>query len=344
MNVRRTSAAISAGLLTLLATSGTALAQPSDGRTIYGVTATGNRLLSFQATSPGTPTERTITGLPAGDRVVGIDFRPADGLLYALTSNAPSSSTSGQGRIYTVDKATGAATLVPGSATVSLSGSFFDVDFNPCPNALRIVSSSGQNLRVTGASLSTVVMDTNLTYAAGDPGASSTPRIGGAAYNPASGGSPCSTTLFDADYGRDTLAVQGARNFNGSGAAADNPNSGVLTTVGPLNIPAGTLLGFDIETDGTAYLATQLVSDNAPAQEATLYTVNTQTGATTKLGDIGEDLIDSIAVDTAAPGGGPNPVVPEFPLAALAPLAALGLGGIVMSIRRRRNQGAAATA
>ena len=54
---------------------------------IYGVTATNN-LVSFSSTNPGTfLINRPITGLQEGETVLGIDFRPANGQLYALGSS-----------------------------------------------------------------------------------------------------------------------------------------------------------------------------------------------------------------------------------------------------------------
>ena len=75
----------------------------TNAATIYGVTSS-NQLVRFGATSPGNVTTvGAITGLQSGENVLGIDFRPATGQLYALGSNS---------RIYTINKKTGAATLV----------------------------------------------------------------------------------------------------------------------------------------------------------------------------------------------------------------------------------------
>jgi hypothetical protein len=71
--------------------------------TIYGVT-TGNQLVRFNAASPGTLTNvGAITGLQAGEQILGIDFRPATGQLFGLGSTS---------RLYVIDKTTGAAAAV----------------------------------------------------------------------------------------------------------------------------------------------------------------------------------------------------------------------------------------
>ena len=66
-----------------------------------------NTLLRFNSGNPDVILATVpITGLVAGDVIVGIDVRPADGLLYALADGAVAD------RIYTVHPLTGAATLV----------------------------------------------------------------------------------------------------------------------------------------------------------------------------------------------------------------------------------------
>ena len=203
MQLRRTAAATGAGLLTLLATAGVAQAQPSDARNIYGVTSNGNRLVVFPANAPqtahivGTVAGGAIQGLGAGEIVVGIDFRPVDTVLYALTNQG------GTGRLYTVDKTTAVATLVTTltnlaantTAYSGLSGSFFDIGFNPAANALRIVSNTGQNLRVPAANLpggtgtlGATAVDTALSYPAGDTNAGKSPAIAAIDYSPVAGG------------------------------------------------------------------------------------------------------------------------------------------------------------
>ena len=70
--------------------------------TLYGVN-TSNQLLRFDSSTPGTATTvGAITGLQGGENMLGIDFRPATGQLYALGSTS---------RLYVINKMTGAATV-----------------------------------------------------------------------------------------------------------------------------------------------------------------------------------------------------------------------------------------
>ncbi len=137
-----------------IAAASTTTAPTQAPGSVLAVTDT-NKLISFNnATPQKLCTSAAIGGLQAGENVLGIDTRPADGALYALGST---------GRIYTIDTSTAAATqksaLVADAADASnpftaLDGTDFGVDFNPVPDRLRVVSNTGQNLRInvdTGA-------------------------------------------------------------------------------------------------------------------------------------------------------------------------------------------------
>ena len=65
---------------------------------VFALTA-DNHLVSFKATTPGTlDSDVAITGLDGSEAIVGIDFRPSNGQLYALTN---------AGRLYTLNTSDG---------------------------------------------------------------------------------------------------------------------------------------------------------------------------------------------------------------------------------------------
>ena len=70
-----------------------------------------------------------VNGLQGDTRLVGIDFRVQDGLLYGVGD---------AGGVYTLSTVNAAATLV-NRLSVPLSGTTFGVDFNPAADRLRIV-------------------------------------------------------------------------------------------------------------------------------------------------------------------------------------------------------------
>ena len=127
--------------------------------TVYAVTAS-NKLLSFASTAPGTIlSTATIAGLGAGEQVLGIDFRPANGGLYAMTSAS---------RVYRVDPLTGGAAPVGAAFAPALAGQSFGFDFNPVPDRIRVVGNAGQNLRLNPDTGAVAATDTPLAYAQGD--------------------------------------------------------------------------------------------------------------------------------------------------------------------------------
>ncbi len=227
---------------------------------------TSNNLLQFDTATPGTIIDTLpITGL-GGDTIIGIDFRPADGLLYGVGKNGAT------GHIFSINASTGAATLVSTLAAdladatapyAGLAGAEFGVDFNPVPDRLRVVSNLGENLRIN-VTTGLVITDGNL-----NPG---TPNIVGAAYTNSAFGAT-TTTLFTIDATTDTLFTQ------------NPPNNGMEVAVGPLGVNVGNVLEFDILAgaggSNTAFLAATVGGTTG------LYTVNLTTGAATLVGAIG---------------------------------------------------------
>ena len=243
---------------------GLALMQPGPAG-IFGLTA-DNRLVSFSPRTPNTVSANVaITGLAAGEAVVGIDFRPADAKLYALANN---------GRPYTVDPATGAATLKATLAAdaadatapyAGLSGTRFSVDFNPLADRLRVVSSTGQSLRInvdTGATTT----DSTINRASGAA------MVVAAAYSNSFAGTT-TTTLFDLEANTNVLARQ------------TPPNDGTLVDVGGLgfDIAAGGA-AFDIGGGGNAAYAALRAGATGPFS---LYSVSLTSGVATLHGNTG---------------------------------------------------------
>ncbi|MEO6181806.1 MAG: DUF4394 domain-containing protein [Verrucomicrobiota bacterium] len=230
---------------------------------LAGISESG-KLVLFSSAAPEDAGVVKINGLPSGETILGLDTRPATGELYALGSSS---------RIYTINIATQQATAVGTNAFVpALSGSSFGFDFNPVVDRIRIVSDSGQNLRVHPVTGAIAGIDATLAYATNDVAFGQTPAIAGAAYinndtNPAT-----TTVLYDIDTKLDTLVVQSP------------PNLGILTTVGSLGINVSSIVGFDVAgSDGTAYAALTLVGE----KRAGLYTINLATGEATLVGEIG---------------------------------------------------------
>ncbi|APA68714.1 DUF4394 domain-containing protein [Janthinobacterium sp. 1_2014MBL_MicDiv] len=216
---------------------------------VFVLTAS-NKLLSFDRATPATiRTTATVTGLQAGENLLGIDFRPADGQLYGLGST---------GRLYTLNGATGVATLKATLAAdaadatapfTALAGTQFGVDFNPLADRLRIVSDTGQSLRINA--------DTGATTTDGNiNGGAANTAITAAAYTNSFAGT-ASTTLFVIDAANATLYTQ------------NPPNNGTLAGAVPLGVAATSVAGFDIDARSNTGYAVMTV-----AGARNLYTLN----------------------------------------------------------------------
>jgi hypothetical protein len=78
----------------------------------------GSTLVSFNPAAPAVGTSIPVTGLTAGQTLVGIDFRPANGVLYGLGVNSAANTAT----LYTISVLTGVATVVgspPGGAPLA---------------------------------------------------------------------------------------------------------------------------------------------------------------------------------------------------------------------------------
>lgn len=204
-----------------------------------------NNLHIFNPENPVIVT-KAIGGLQAGEMIVGIDFRPANGQLYALGSSS---------RLYTINLGNGAATVVGGVLTTALNGTDFGFDFNPTVDRIRVVSNMGQNLRLNPNDGAVAAVDAAL-----NPG---TPAVTAAAYTNNFAGAT-TTTLFDIDTNTDKLYRQ------------DPPNNGTLVEIGSLGIDADAANGFDIGgTSGKAWAILKTASGNK------IYSINLTTGAAT---------------------------------------------------------------
>jgi hypothetical protein len=228
-----------------------------------------NHLVKFSRAALASTEIITITGLNAGETIVGVDVRPRDGVLYGLGS---------ANRLYRIDKATGAAAQIGPVFLQPLAGSSFGMDFVPSVDRIRIVTSTGENFRINPDDGAFIGPDTNLAYSAADPGTGKIPS------GDALGNLPVGA---DAAAGAaTTFLVDGAR--KALCAFVGNPNQGSLVTIGDLNVASGavTQAGFDIVRESGADNA-YLVMNPGGAPTSTLYRVDLTTGAATALGQVG---------------------------------------------------------
>ena len=239
-----------------------------------------NKLLKFNAGRPDRIlTTLNITGLQAGETLLGIDYRVAKEQLYALGSS---------GRLYIINEDTAVASVVGVPFSVKLDGTQFGFDFNPTVDRIRVVSNTGQNLRLhpdTGAvvdsnpTLEGVQTDGKLTYAAGDVNFGKSPTTVGAAYSYNKADTKI-TTNFALDAAAGTLVTQGSREGM---MPAVSPNTGQLFTIGSLGLTFNSA-SFDIQALSDVAFAA-LNSDGTSASRWVV--IDLKTGAAKSLGTVG---------------------------------------------------------
>lgn len=273
---------------------GLAIAGQASALAVYGVTS-ANSLVSFDTATPGTINSTVaVSGLNVGASLLGIDFRPANGLLYGVSSDS---------RLYTINLSSGAATSIGSASAFTLSGASFGFDFNPVPDRIRVTSDADQNLRLNPNNGALGATDTNLAFATADSNAGVNPNIVGSAYTNSFSGATA-TTLYGIDSALDILVTQVP------------PNAGTLNTVGSLGFDTTDQVGFDIFFLGNLAFASLTAGDGS----SSLYGINLATGAATAIGAIGSGLlISDIAIQQI-----PEPGTLTLLAAALVGLVAVG--------------------
>ncbi len=244
---------------------------------MVGLTTT-NFLVSFDSADPTHVLSSVkIKGLAAGEDIVSIDSRAANGLLYGLTK---------QNTLYTLNPYSGVATKVgpAGAPDLALAGKAFAIDFNPAVDRLRVVSDLDQNLRINpltgvvvdgdGGTMGTQP-DTALVFDATDANTGKNPNIAEVAYDRNFQGATL-TTLFGIDSNLNALVRIGGVD------GTPSPNSGAIFTVGALGVDPGATVGFDVAADGTAFASL------AVKGKTKLFTIDLVTGAATEVGAIGK--------------------------------------------------------
>lgn len=281
-------------LLTALATCvTTALAAPAAqaAPSAKAFALNGTDLVSFNPAAPGGATSVPIAGLTAGETLVGIDVRPANGMLYGLGVNAAADTATlyvigPTGFASAIGTPSAIALTTNGINAVDLPAGDYGFDVNPVADRIRVTSSTSLNFRINpnnGAALD----GSGATGVNPDgPINGVTTGVGGAAFTNSGSNLATATTLYTLDAASDALMIQNPSN-NGT---QTSPLTLTLSGV-PLNVTA--VPGFDVDPavavatnnvaatgDGYAILTVGGVSH--------LYTIDLATGAATDRGAVGD--------------------------------------------------------
>jgi Domain of unknown function (DUF4394)/PEP-CTERM motif len=226
------------------------------------------KIVTFDSSMPMTiASSFAITGLTAGDNLIGIDLRPANNFIYGVSQT---------GRVYTLTTA-GIASLVT-TLSVLPTGGKFGFDFNPMADRLRIIAETDQNLAANVGD-GVTASQTGITRANGGP-----IDILGSAYTNNFAGAT-STVLYGIDSVTDSLVTTAA------------PGGGIYSTVGGLGVGLTNAnhVSFDISgSSGLAYLNI----------DSAFYRINLATGATSFVDTIGSGPLIGITATGPVPEPG----------------------------------------
>jgi hypothetical protein len=189
--------------------------------------------------------------------ILGIDVRPADGMIYGVA---------GDGSIVTIDAKSGQATAKSKLSEMLKPGVTPTIDFNPAADRLRLMGSDGTSLRAN-VDDGKVTVDGSHKYKDGDANAGKTPKVVAGAYSNSVKGTKA-TTLYNIDATTGALVTQAP------------PNDGVLNTVGSLGMAISGPVAFNIVASGEDKNDAWLVAGGS------LYSVDLKTGKATMVGKI----------------------------------------------------------
>ena len=260
-----------------------------------------------------------VLGVAAAQSLVGMDFRPSNGLLYALGYDSVAVSPAPNAQLYTISTTgttTGTVTAVGSAMRLELGRRTARIgfDFNPVADLIRITSTNRANYRLNPATGAIAGTDTNLAYASGTP---AVPGIGAVAYSNSFPGA-ATTTL----YAFDELN-------NGLLSVVNPPNAGTLTS--PVTVmfqgPSGNFgVGSPSAIDFDIYANTATNSNDGYLVEVTaggssnLYRLNLTTGQGVLVGNIVPSVVPFPIRDIAVAIGGTLLATAPATLAQLASL------------------------
>ena len=214
------------------------------------------------------PAARKVTSkvdVKGAGPLLGIDVRPADGMLYGVA---------GDGTIVAIDPKSGQATMKSKMSETLKPGLSATVDFNPVADRLRVMGSDGTSLRVN-VDDGKATVDGSHKYKDGDANADKTPKVVAGAYTNSWKGAKA-TTLYNIDAATGMLVTQ------------------VLNTVGSLGMTVSGPVAFNIVSTGEDKNDGWLVAGGA------LYSVDLKTGKAAMVGKIeglSGDLVDIAWID-----------------------------------------------
>ena len=245
----------------------------AQAESLVGIT-TDNQIGVFDSANVAAAAFVNISGLSAGESLIGIDLRPSNNTLYGISSAS---------NLYTVDAYSGAASFVAALSGYAINTRLgYGLDFNPVADrtaaaSLRVVSSAGDNLAVNvatgvvGNQANTIAPGYSaVAYANSDPSVTAT-----------------ATQLYYLNSATDTLSV--------APSAFNTPS---ISLIGAIGLDILNANGFELFSNGNAFA---IVNTDNGTLDSQLLGINLSTGAGTLLGTFNGTLNGLAAAPSAVP-------------------------------------------
>ncbi len=250
-------------------------------------TELGTALVRFNTAEPGTvfPVPLVpVAGLSSGERLVGIDYRPATGQLFGL-GYRPGEVSSIQ--LYRLDPQSNVATPVgdPIDILPLSSSDHFGFDFDPTTDRIRVVTESDLNFRLNPNDGTVDGIDPPYPLPPGlEP---PSPSVTAAAFTNSFGQDPgLPTTLYTLDATTDTLSVQFPVN-------SATQTQTLPVQIGTVALDFSVVNGFDIPSNVRVATSGQLAPGfgyallSLSTEAVGLFSIDLSTGEATALGSVG---------------------------------------------------------
>jgi hypothetical protein len=235
---------LAASSLTPVAANAASIIGLIDGKTLVMIDPASKKVTSMVP----------LKGTPG---LLGIDVRPADGMLYGVSRD---------GNIVTIDPKGGQVTMKSKLSETLKDGVVASIDFNPAADRLRVMGSDGTSHRVN-VDDGKVTVDGSHKFKDGDANAGKAPKVIAGAYSNSFKGTTA-TVLYNIDAATGTLVTQAP------------PNDGVLNTIGSLGMTVNGAIAFNIVSSSADKNDAWLVSGG------NLYAVDLKTGKATMAGKL----------------------------------------------------------
>lgn len=248
------------------------------GQWVYGLTMSNNLIRYWETDPSSSVTIGSISGTLPGHTLHGIDFRPADANLYAISTN----SLGTVGQLYSVNLTTAELSVIGTGFTLNnnTAANQLSMKFIPTQDQLRLVTSGGQNYRINPTTGLMIQEDSSL-----NPGS---PFIAGLGHSN-NFVETTTTTLYAVEVRNGTIHLVTIGGLDGN----PSPDAGQVFSIGSTGlVPSSNRISFGLEQDDNPFFLDQafLVADIPGFSGDSLYIMDLSNGTVSRIGTFADQM------------------------------------------------------